>query len=829
VVIGSAALSGCRAKPADTGADEVVDEDEDGWGPDSDCDDADVSVHPHATERCDGLDDDCDGEIDEDPVDGTLYFADADGDGYGSPAYGEVLCEATDGYADTPRDCDDTNAGVSPAAAELCDGVDNDCDDTVDEPSALDATDWYHDADQDGYGNVYASALACEAPDATWVTDATDCNDGDPAISPGELELCDDAEVDEDCDGLANDDDDRVANPSFWYIDVDEDGHGDPAVPLTACAAPAGWVASGDDCDDADPWASPEAAERCADGADDDCDGLVDEDGEDLAWYVDLDGDDYGDREAAPTLSCAAVDGAVPDGADCDDGDASVHPEAAEGWYDGLDQDCDGADDYDADADGVEAEPWGADCDDGAATTAPDLPEVCGSGVDEDCDGLADPCELLYATTSRHDGDHAGGALVALADLNSDGLLELAVGSPRSSEADDDAGYVSILASAQEGEETLTRAQWQLYGADAGERAGAALAAADVDGDGADDLVVGAPGSSAGLAAAGAFYTLLSYPYDPTSLADGEGAWTGQAVGDGAGAALAGAGDVDGDGYEDLLVGAPDALDEAGAAFLVYGPTSGAHDLSWAGAFLDGVTPGDGAGEALLADVDLDGDGLLDLLVAAPLAGVDDAIVGALWLVLDPQPGAASLGDADARWWGADRDTRFGASLASAGDVDGDGLTDLLVGAPARGMGGAAWLLCGGPPASGPLDLGLATALLESARLDVSLGTALAGPGDLDGDGHGDLLLGAPGADDAGSASGAAWLLLGPASGDILVEESATARFDGADEGQRAGGALAPLPDWDGDGAPDLAVGAPASDASASTDAGLRVWSLTGF
>ena len=109
-----------------------------GWVEDAgDCDDADAAVNPEATERCDGMDQDCDGEIDEDAADMALYYVDGDGDGYGGA---ELLACSGDGLVATGGDCDDGSASVSPAAAELCDGVDNDCDGEIDSGYAVPAS-----------------------------------------------------------------------------------------------------------------------------------------------------------------------------------------------------------------------------------------------------------------------------------------------------------------------------------------------------------------------------------------------------------------------------------------------------------------------------------------------------------------------------------------------------------------------------------------------------------------------------------------------------------------------------------------------------------------
>ncbi len=110
-------------------ADELHDNDGDGWPTDEDCDDGDPEVNPGATETCDGRDDDCDGLTDEDLL--LVYYADSDGDGYGDPSRTASACDAPPGYVSNGGDCDDTDPAVY-GGVELCDGVDNDCDGSVD-------------------------------------------------------------------------------------------------------------------------------------------------------------------------------------------------------------------------------------------------------------------------------------------------------------------------------------------------------------------------------------------------------------------------------------------------------------------------------------------------------------------------------------------------------------------------------------------------------------------------------------------------------------------------------------------------------------------------
>ena len=167
-----------------------------------DCDDADPDIHPGALERCDGVDQDCDGEVDEgEAADGGPWYLDADGDGYGLDGFPSTACQQPAGYALVGGDCDDGSEEIQPAATEICDGVDNDCDGEVDGASAQDATTWAADLDGDGFGDPTQAVVAC-ADSAGIAADATDCDDGDPEINPGATEGCDGQ--DDDCDGTVD-------------------------------------------------------------------------------------------------------------------------------------------------------------------------------------------------------------------------------------------------------------------------------------------------------------------------------------------------------------------------------------------------------------------------------------------------------------------------------------------------------------------------------------------------------------------------------------------------------------------------------------------------
>ena len=280
-------LLGCTDK-ADEDDDGPVDDDGDGFEAQDDCDDKDDSINPDAEELCDGVDNNCDGEIDEGDATGALtWFADSDGDGFGDAASTLTACDQPADHVADDTDCDDGDEAVNPGADELCatEGVDDDCDGDVDESDAADATTWYRDSDKDGYGDPDSDRSSCEALDG-YVDNGDDCVDDQSSISPMAAEMCDG--LDNDCDGEVDEDD--AVDAVFWYTDADHDGYGDPSTGARACEADEWQTEDNTDCDDSEPTVYPDAPAIC-DDLDNDCDGDVDD-----GWRVPS---DYADIQTA--------------------------------------------------------------------------------------------------------------------------------------------------------------------------------------------------------------------------------------------------------------------------------------------------------------------------------------------------------------------------------------------------------------------------------------------------------------------------------------------------------------------------------------------------
>jgi hypothetical protein len=397
-----------------------------------DCDDADDAIAPGADEVCDGVDNDCDDDVDE-GLPSNDWFPDADDDGFGDGAAAPTTtCDAAApaGFVADNTDCDDTTAERYPGFAEVCDGLDNDCAAGVDD--GLTFVDYYPDLDTDGFGDRDATAVSrCDGAPPVHVTDNTDCDDTTNARNPGLPEVCDNG-IDNDCDGQADDDDlQGVPGSPEYYLDRDNDGAysgpvgqcATPMVPFVTVAPPTQDCddtntalnladADGDavttcagDCDDADDTIAPGLSDVTGDDVDQDCDGA-------LLCYADDDRDGFGDPSARDLVgpTCASpADRVSANADDCDDSAADTYPGALELVADDIDQDCDAFDACYADADGdsygsttvldlgvaVSAETCttgvgvsanSLDCDDAEASISPEGEEFPGDDVDGNCD-----------------------------------------------------------------------------------------------------------------------------------------------------------------------------------------------------------------------------------------------------------------------------------------------------------------------------------------------------------------------------------------------------------------------------------------------------------
>ncbi len=390
-----------------------------------DCDDQNLGIHPDAEELCDEQDNDCDGIIDSDASDISIWYQDNDLDGYGVENLIMESCERPEGYVSEFGDCKDDDIEVYPDAEELCDEQDNDCDGLVDDED----DDWltstggvfFGDGDADGFGWLVTVVEACVAP-LGMVENADDCDDTDELIHPHAPEVCD--TIDNDCDFLIDDLDDSVdlTTGIVAFEDGDADGYGDSFFSTMACEVPVGYSAIDGDCNDLDAEIHPLAVEVC-DNIDNNCNGHIDIDDPTLdmntatLYAIDWDSDGFGDSDLSNgEYGCEPLAGYTTDATDCDDSNGAINPGATE-VCDTQDNDCNqltddddpgvdlttGIECYtDSDLDGYGTNstimaceaPVGfssvdGDCDDGDFDVRPGAAEVCDT-VDNDCNGLID-------------------------------------------------------------------------------------------------------------------------------------------------------------------------------------------------------------------------------------------------------------------------------------------------------------------------------------------------------------------------------------------------------------------------------------------------------
>mgnify|MGYP005846652923 CR=1 FL=1 len=447
------------------------------WGGD-DCNDDNPNIRPGASDNiCNGIDDNCNGTIDE----GVIFYRDKDNDGFGTDQDTYRGCPQPQGYSYKSGDCDDNDLQINPNTQEICNNKDDNCNGQIDEGTTV----FYKDEDGDGYGGSVTIMSACSGlsgytavpadcndkdknqhPKTVWRKDgdndgfsdgvtlvqceqptgytynnipAGDCNDDDSSMYPDAIEICDGK--DNNCNGQI---DDGLPPLYTFYRDQDSDGYGSTAT-TTSCQSsppPSGYVSVSGDCNDSDAQINPGKSEIC-DGKDNNCDGQIDE-GVKTTFYRDQDSDGYGSTATTTSCQSAQPPGYVSVSGDCDDNSSVTSPVAPE-ICDGFDNNCNGQVDdgltkytyyYDGDNDGYGGptttascsttppsgyKTQGNDCNDSNPSVNPAATESC-DGIDNNCNGQTDEAILCEKCVFQASGGVTG---LALVDVNPNSNLEI--------------------------------------------------------------------------------------------------------------------------------------------------------------------------------------------------------------------------------------------------------------------------------------------------------------------------------------------------------------------------------------------------------------------
>jgi hypothetical protein len=396
--------------------------------------------------------------------------------------------------------------------------------------------------------------------------------------------------------------------------------------------------------------------------------------------------------------------------------------------------------------------------------------------------------------------DQLGYSVSAAGDVNGDGIDDIAIGAPQAEPHGENSGAVYVIFGRAGGfSATLDLASldgttgFKIVGSE-GELAGGAVSkAGDVNGDGFDDIILGAKSAVTNDVNAGAAYVVFGRasggaPIVELSALDGAHGFkiSGESAGDRAGASVSGAGDVNRDGFADVIIGAPDATANgvgSGAAYVVFGKGDGfGPDIAVStldgttGFKINGEADGDSFGYSVSGG-DVNGDSFGDLIIGAPAESEFKDYAGAAYVIFgkvtsfEPSIDASSLTGANGfKIVGEQAYDQLGHSVSNAGDVNGDGFDDVIAGAyyaDANGShSGAAYVIFGKPfgfqenVRLGSLD-GSDGVQISGAHAGDYAGTSVCGLGDINGDGVDDLMIGAPYASPNNTYCGASYVIFG--------------------------------------------------------------------
>ena len=572
---------------------------------------------------------------------------DLDGDGFADEATKDYACAVEPGYSDVFGDCDDGNAASHPEAVEICDDEDNDCDGVVDEEVA-DLPSAYRDGDGDGYGVDDDVVLACDPPEG-YAALPGDCDDAAPLVNPAAAPK-DDDDIDNNCDGLGDN-----AGP-LWATPLEVDPGGGIGADYGLIFGESGRV-----------WSHVTFGDVTGDGVDDV-----------------IASDTSADKGDGLVVIWA---GPVARGVSEADAWAVVR---VPGETDGL-----GVDPLVSDIDG-----------DGILDLAFGAPGEVGNGsvmilLGPVASGALNPVDMREAVVIGGValGDEAGASL-SLTDWNSDDVVDLIIGAPGvdtlSGAAGKDSGAVylvlgPITQSTTVSVSAATTTRKGMTDARFGERV---RHIGDLDGDGRPELAYASP--TYDYSGVGESEVFILEPDEGTEDLSLAPYWhlKGGGVGARLGLTMCGAGDVNLDGYADLLLANPAGSGEKGAVYLIAGSSvqlkgggGGSYDYATdALTKFTGSQSGEGLGASLACPGDVNGDGHAEIALGSPGHDLRSSSptydYGAVFVWFGPTPsGSLAPEDADSSLSTSDREAGLGAVLGTGGDVNGLGWIDLAASA----------------------------------------------------------------------------------------------------------------------------------------------------